>query len=365
LKIYLTLSKINNNGSNHDENRVVIWVDGCFDMMHFGHANALRQAKELGDYLIVGVHSDNEIMRIKGPTVMIEEERYAAVRACKWVDEVVEDAPYTTELSILKKHHVTWCVHGDDICVDENGIDAYANIKAAGIFKVVKRTVGVSTTDIVNRMLLLSPEVKNQLSQMEVNPFAKLRQHYPSAQKIRQFTTVINEPKQDDIIVYIDGVFDLFHIGHVEILKEAKKLGTYLIVGIHDDETARSYKERPAIMNIHERVLGVLSCRYVDDVIIGCPYIVTQEIIETLRINVVCHGTVLESVKVQVDPYELPKQMGIFKEIQSPRSYLTAQKIVDRILENHKIFEERNLKKFKKDNNNSNDNDNFNNEGKQ
>jgi len=51
-------------------------------MFHFGHANALRQARELGDYLIVGIHSDKEIERVKGPTVMKENERYEAARAC-------------------------------------------------------------------------------------------------------------------------------------------------------------------------------------------------------------------------------------------------------------------------------------------
>jgi len=76
---------------------VRVWTDGCFDLMHFGHANALRQAKALGDYLVVGVHSDAEIRKNKGPPVMNEEERYAAVAACKWVDEVVKDAPYTTQ----------------------------------------------------------------------------------------------------------------------------------------------------------------------------------------------------------------------------------------------------------------------------
>ena len=53
-----------------------VWVDGCFDMMHFGHANALRQAKSMGDYLVVGVHSDAEIEKNKGPTVMKENERF-------------------------------------------------------------------------------------------------------------------------------------------------------------------------------------------------------------------------------------------------------------------------------------------------
>ena len=60
-----------------------IWCDGCFDMMHHGHSNALRQAKAQGDVLVVGVHSDEEIRKHKGPPVMNELERYEAVEACK------------------------------------------------------------------------------------------------------------------------------------------------------------------------------------------------------------------------------------------------------------------------------------------
>lgn len=84
-------------------------VDGCFDMMHFGHANAIRQAKKLFPKveLFVGVHTDEDIKRHKGicnvmlllftslgPPVMNEQERYEAVRSCKWVDHVIEGAPY-------------------------------------------------------------------------------------------------------------------------------------------------------------------------------------------------------------------------------------------------------------------------------
>lgn len=61
--------------------------DGCFDIMHSGHYNAIRQAKALTDILVVGVHSDEEIRKHKGPPVMNDEERLATVRACKWVDE--------------------------------------------------------------------------------------------------------------------------------------------------------------------------------------------------------------------------------------------------------------------------------------
>ena len=62
-----------------------VWCDGCYDMVHFGHANSLRQAKAMGDYLIVGVHTDEEITQHKGPPVFTQDERYRMVRAIKWV----------------------------------------------------------------------------------------------------------------------------------------------------------------------------------------------------------------------------------------------------------------------------------------
>ena len=42
-----------------------VWCDGCYDMVHFGHANSLRQAKAMGEYLVVGVHTDQEITQHK------------------------------------------------------------------------------------------------------------------------------------------------------------------------------------------------------------------------------------------------------------------------------------------------------------
>lgn len=57
--------------------------------MHSGHFNALRQAKELCDTLVVGVITSDAIRKAKGPPIMTDEERLALARACKWVDEVV------------------------------------------------------------------------------------------------------------------------------------------------------------------------------------------------------------------------------------------------------------------------------------
>ncbi|GIY90459.1 ethanolamine-phosphate cytidylyltransferase [Caerostris extrusa] len=101
----------------------------------------------MGDYLIVGVHTDEEITKHKGPPT--EQERYKMVRAVKWVDEVVEGAPYITTIDTLDKYDCAFCVHA-------------VYVKAAGRYKECKRTAGVSTTDLVGRMLLLTKQHHNR-----------------------------------------------------------------------------------------------------------------------------------------------------------------------------------------------------------
>lgn len=62
--------------------------------------------------------------------------------------------------------------------------------------------------------------------------------------------------------VYVAGAFDLFHVGHLDFLEQARKHGDYLIVGLHTDPVVNKYKgSNYPIMNIHERVLSVLACK--------------------------------------------------------------------------------------------------------
>ena len=127
-------------------------------MLHFGHANALRQAALLGHELYVGIHTDEEVIRFKGPPIMHDTERYAAARACKWVSRVIEGVPYVTEVSDIEKYEIDFVVHGDDMSTDLHGNNSYQSIIDIGKFKIVKRTEGISTTDLVGRMLLLTKQ---------------------------------------------------------------------------------------------------------------------------------------------------------------------------------------------------------------
>ena len=66
---------------------------------------------------------------------------------------------------------------------------------------------------------------------------------------------------------YTTGVFDLFHVGHLNILKMAKEQCEYLIVGVSTDELVQKYKNKSPIIPFEERVAMVGGCRYVDKVV--------------------------------------------------------------------------------------------------
>jgi len=353
------------NESKGGSDGVRVWCDGCYDMVHFGHANSLRQAKAMGDYLIVGVHTDEEITQHKGPPVFTQEERYRMVRAIKWVDEVVEAAPYVTTLETMDKYRCEFCVHGNDITMTADGTDTYHIVKGAGKYKECQRTQGVSTTDLVGRMLLMSKaHLQRGSNEYEVNrrascdmssdgaarsPWTGVSQFLPTNQRIVQFSNV-RSPAKGDKIVYVAGAFDLFHIGHLDFLEKCAEKGDYLIVGLHTDPVVNRYKgANYPIMNLHERVLSVLAYRCVDEVVIGAPYAVTSEMIDHFKVDVVCHGTTNVALDVDGrDPYEEPKKQGKFVTIDSGNE-LTTEKLVQRIVSRRLQFEARNEAKEKKE----------------
>nr|AFK43034.1 unknown [Medicago truncatula] len=360
------------NGRRRNKKPIRVYMDGCFDMMHYGHCNALRQARALGDQLIVGVVSDDEIIANKGPPVTPLHERLIMVNAVKWVDEVIPEAPYTITEEFMKKlfdeYNIDYIIHGDDPCVLPDGTDAYAHAKKAGRYKQIKRTEGVSSTDIVGRMLLcvrerniadthnhssLQRQFSNGRGQQKfedggvVASGTRVSHFLPTSRRIVQFSNG-RSPGPDARIVYIDGAFDLFHAGHVEILRLARDRGDFLLVGIHTDQTVSATRglHRP-IMSLHERSLSVLACRYVDEVIIGAPWEVSKDMITTFNISLVVHGTTAENTdfqKEQSNPYAVPISLGIFQILDSPLD-ITTTTIIRRIVSNHEAYQKRNEKK--------------------
>eukprot|EP01134_Creolimax_fragrantissima_P004654 CFRG4654T1 len=352
--------------TTNQKKTVRAWCDGCYDMMHFGHANSLRQARTMSDYLIVGVHTDEDILKNKGPTVMSQTERYKMVRACKWVDEVYEGAPYVTELDMMDEEDVDFVVHGNDITCDADGNDCYQAIKDAGRYRECQRTQGVSTTDLVGRMLLMTkthfdrtidnapPEHIEDMFMLgqgsdKTSPYTGVTQFLQTSQKIVQFSSG-NEPKPGDKVVYVGGIFDLFHAGHCDFLDEAKKLGDYLIVGLYTDQEVNKYKgSNWPIMNLHERTLSVLANRNVDNVVIGAPMELSPELLDHFSVTVVAHGKRQAPwERTGKDMLSIAKHRGILQAVDSG-SDLCAETVVERILVNKAMYEARNKKKIEKE----------------
>ncbi|KAE8721694.1 putative EF-hand domain-containing protein 1 [Hibiscus syriacus] len=237
-----------------------------------------KRIRALGDELVVGVVSDEEIIANKGPPVLPMEERLALVSGLKWVDQVIANAPYAITEQFMN----------------------------TGRYKQIKRTEGVSSTDIVGRILSSLKDT---------------------------------EGGGDNTITLSSGDLDP---------QEGKAAGGLLLVGVHTDHIVREHRGVPyPVMHVHERCLSVLACRFVDEVIIGAPWEITKDMITTFNISIVVHGTVAESNTLlpgETDPYAVPKRMGIFRFLESPKS-LTTSSVSQRIVTNREAYMKRNAKK--------------------
>lgn len=134
----------------------VVYTDMCADLFHAGHVNFLRQARALGDWLVVGIHDDATIAGYKGAPVQTLEERVAAVAACRHVDQVVPGAPLEVSPRYLDALGVDVVCHADEI--DAAARDRmYGEILASHGLELVPYTSGISTRELRARVLAAAP----------------------------------------------------------------------------------------------------------------------------------------------------------------------------------------------------------------
>ena len=120
------------------------------------------------------------------------------------------------------------------------------------------------------------------------------------------------------MIVYIDGIFDLFHRGHLESFKQIKDIykDCFLIVGVVSDEDAMSYKREP-IISFEDRCEIIKSIKYIDKVIEKSPLTVDIDFIKKHKIDLVVHGFASEEdEKKQEVFFKEITDLGLFKKIK-------------------------------------------------
>ena len=111
-------------------------------------------------------------------------------------------------------------------------------------------------------------------------------------------------------IGYTTGVFDMFHIGHLNILRRAKEQCDYLIVGVSTDELVQMYKKKTPIIPYEERIEIVKAIRYVDQVV-PQESMDKVEAWENLHFDAIFHGDDWKGSSMYNDIEEKMKKLGV------------------------------------------------------
>lgn len=134
--------------------KAVVWTNGCFDLLHSGHVAMLREAREQGDLLVVGLNTDESVRALKGPSrpIVDQQRRADILAALPCVDYVVVVRDDNDLLRLIGDLRPAVLVKGGD----------YAGRRIIGAdfarrVHLVPMIEGLSTTAIIDRMASLSP----------------------------------------------------------------------------------------------------------------------------------------------------------------------------------------------------------------
>lgn len=128
-----------------------VYIDGVFDLCHLGHKNHIARALRYGNRLFVGVMSDADVCKYKREPVMTLDERCAEVEALRCVYKVVPGAPcFGLTEDFLREHKIHVVLASPEY--DKPDDKYYKVPRQMGILKIMPRTDGVSTSELINRI---------------------------------------------------------------------------------------------------------------------------------------------------------------------------------------------------------------------
>ena len=152
-------------GEERLRGKTIVFTNGVFDILHAGHVQFLRQAKELGDVLIVGVNSDRSTQRLKGKRHPInsERDRMALVGALDPVDHVVlfdEDTPTELIRALCPDIHVKGGDYTDEFLPEAESVR-----EVGGRIMILPLAGSLSTTSVIKRIVSLATEERIEVKQ--------------------------------------------------------------------------------------------------------------------------------------------------------------------------------------------------------
>lgn len=136
--------------------RRCIYMDGVFDMFHIGHLEAIQQCAALGDYVILGVVSDEDAVGYKRSPIIPQEQRVGILRALRLVDKVICPNPFIVTEAFMEEHEIDLVVHGfADEADAERQKEFFEEPIRLGKFQTIRYYNGLSTTDILAKIQAL------------------------------------------------------------------------------------------------------------------------------------------------------------------------------------------------------------------
>lgn len=136
----------------HEDGQKVVFTNGCFDILHYGHVDYLEKAKALGNKLIVGLNTDASVSRFKGPDRPIQDqESRAQILASLQVIDLVVFFNEETPLQLISSLLPDILVKGSDYLA-ENIVGSDVVKKNGGEVKTIEFVPGYSTSRIIEKI---------------------------------------------------------------------------------------------------------------------------------------------------------------------------------------------------------------------
>lgn len=157
-KKFLSLEDLNAELVGHrTKGARIVFTNGCFDLLHVGHIRYLRQARRMGDFLVVGINSDDSVARLKGPSrpVQLEQDRAEILAALECVDYVVS-FDQDTPIAVIERLRPDVLVKGADWPVDRI-VGREVVEGSGGKVATIAYVEGISTSALIERICGLTP----------------------------------------------------------------------------------------------------------------------------------------------------------------------------------------------------------------